>query len=1180
MCLTAHILDTPTPTPTPTPIPTQFTDYKECRTYLSTVDPIILSKPVKFPSDSFPYQITLPVVLVSFIHLSPDRFSDESTSFPTPKPTPLLVPSTTVASTTVNHRITATPQSKVIVLKRLSKHQNTILYNTSTQPLITKLIGINQMEFQKPILVAFLLSTLILTAFADCTCELEENNGNDSIVLKYELIALACILIAGGIGVSLPFAGNIFTALRPENDSFFLVKAFASGVILATGFIHILPDAFERFVAMVATILTLLIETSASAYQLRVQTEAATKLVGGEDEEKNAGNVDVHMHANNHGHVHGFMLPPINDSEVHRYRIVSQCHSHNDSHIFFPAQNYHSHTINPTAVKIKEFNPSAPRGVQKLPSRDREKDTREIGELLDGADEPRGRESGRKQEAIAEFNPSAPRGVQKLPSRDREKDTREIGELLDGADEPRGRESGRKQEAIAEFNPSAPRGVQKHPSRDREKDTREIGELLDGADEPRGRERAAGSRKQSPVPTRERERQEAVKIKEFNPSAPRGVQKLPLRDREKDTREIGELLDGADEPRGRESGRKQEAIAEFNPSAPRGVQKLPSRDREKDTREIGELLDGADEPRGRESGRKQEAIAEFNPSAPRGVQKLPSRDREKDTREIGELLDRADEPRGRERAAGSRKQSPVPTRERERQEAVKIKEFNPSAPRGVQKLPSRDREKDTREIGELLDGADEPRGRESGRKQEAIAEFNPSAPRGVQKLPSRDREKDTREIGELLDGADEPRGRERAAGSRKQSPVPMRERERQEAVKIKEFNPSAPRGVQKLPSRDREKDTREIGELLDGADEPRGRESGRKQEAIAEFNPSAPRGVQKLPSRDREKDTREIGELLDGADEPRGRERAAGSWKQSPVPKTADHADLRQQPQRRPAISRCQQMNFQCRFPVSISTVSSLRYSLKSYYLSPLSICHLKSRRRNQPRSRDLTASSDFVYFVFGFHTTDFDSITDFGGGFERHQFRYSSHGNPCYLQLKICTLSYVTLRFGFLLLWSYAFIFNFYLLLLCEIKPQYEKVARVFNGADAAHPGIMLLTRLDCANKAKVTNNYGRRVKFLDEKWCPKFLVIITQKNHHTKFFLPGSLLIMYNQGTTRPTQYLVLYDENGFSAAVLQELVHSLSYCKYQHSTTAMSVGVGIGNYCNFVRMVATIATKAQTP
>nr|KAJ0191754.1 hypothetical protein LSAT_V11C800449270 [Lactuca sativa] len=28
---------------------------------------------------------------------------------------------------------------------------------------------------------------------------------------------------------------------------------------------------------------------------------------------------------------------------------------------------------------------------------------------------------------------------------------------------------------------------------------------------------------------------------------------------------------------------------------------------------------------------------------------------------------------------------------------------------------------------------------------------------------------------------------------------------------------------------------------------------------------------------------------------------------------------------------------------------------------------------------------------------------------------------------------------------------------------------------------------------------------KFLDEKWNPKFLVIIAQKNHHTKFFQQG---------------------------------------------------------------------------
>ncbi|CAB4313624.1 unnamed protein product [Prunus armeniaca] len=102
---------------------------------------------------------------------------------------------------------------------------------------------------------------------------------------------------------------------------------------------------------------------------------------------------------------------------------------------------------------------------------------------------------------------------------------------------------------------------------------------------------------------------------------------------------------------------------------------------------------------------------------------------------------------------------------------------------------------------------------------------------------------------------------------------------------------------------------------------------------------------------------------------------------------------------------------------------------------------------------------------------------------------------------------------------------------------------------------------------------------KFLDESWNPKFVVIIAQKNHHTKFFQPPSPdnvppgTIIDNKvchprnndfylcaqagmiGTTRPTHYHVLLDEVGFSADDLQELVHSLSYV-YQRSTTAISV------------------------
>ncbi|PAN17712.1 hypothetical protein PAHAL_3G150900 [Panicum hallii] len=102
---------------------------------------------------------------------------------------------------------------------------------------------------------------------------------------------------------------------------------------------------------------------------------------------------------------------------------------------------------------------------------------------------------------------------------------------------------------------------------------------------------------------------------------------------------------------------------------------------------------------------------------------------------------------------------------------------------------------------------------------------------------------------------------------------------------------------------------------------------------------------------------------------------------------------------------------------------------------------------------------------------------------------------------------------------------------------------------------------------------------KFLDEKWSPKFTVIVAQKNHHTKFFQTGSPenvppgTVVDNKvchprnfdfymcahagmiGTTRPTHYHVLHDEIGFSADDMQEFVHSLSYV-YQRSTTAISV------------------------
>ncbi|PIA33485.1 hypothetical protein AQUCO_04100130v1 [Aquilegia coerulea] len=65
--------------------------------------------------------------------------------------------------------------------------------------------------------------------------------------------------------------------------------------------------------------------------------------------------------------------------------------------------------------------------------------------------------------------------------------------------------------------------------------------------------------------------------------------------------------------------------------------------------------------------------------------------------------------------------------------------------------------------------------------------------------------------------------------------------------------------------------------------------------------------------------------------------------------------------------------------------------------------------------------------------------------------------------------------------------------------KPQYEKVARLFNGPDAVHPGVVMMTRVDCAEKinTKLCDRYsvghypmllwGPPSKFSSGGWEPK---------------------------------------------------------------------------------------------
>ncbi|MCL7040276.1 hypothetical protein MKW94_030851 [Papaver nudicaule] len=98
---------------------------------------------------------------------------------------------------------------------------------------------------------------------------------NDSEAFALKMIAIAAILISGAAGIAIPLIGKERKVLRTDSNLFFAAKAFAAGVILATGFVHILPDAtaaltntclptvpwlkfpFAGFIAMLAALLTL-----------------------------------------------------------------------------------------------------------------------------------------------------------------------------------------------------------------------------------------------------------------------------------------------------------------------------------------------------------------------------------------------------------------------------------------------------------------------------------------------------------------------------------------------------------------------------------------------------------------------------------------------------------------------------------------------------------------------------------------------------------------------------------------------------------------------------------------------------------------------------------------------------------------------------------------------------------
>ncbi|XP_072985087.1 zinc transporter 4, chloroplastic-like [Typha latifolia] len=225
-----------------------------------------------------------------------------------------------------------------------------------------------------------LVSETVSASVATTSCGAAESDGcrNDAAALRLKIVAIAAILIAGVVGVAIPLVGKKRRFLRTDGGLFIFFKAFAAGVILATGFVHMLDDAeealtdpclpespwrrfpFSGFVAMLAALATLVVEflgtqfyerkhrdeaqdvmaaAAAASVAVSAGEEITVALLPPETEERNKAIHIIgmhahaaehsHLHSHHHGHGHGYAHVHGHDNEAQvsshvRHVVVSQ----------------------------------------------------------------------------------------------------------------------------------------------------------------------------------------------------------------------------------------------------------------------------------------------------------------------------------------------------------------------------------------------------------------------------------------------------------------------------------------------------------------------------------------------------------------------------------------------------------------------------------------------------------------------------------------------------------------------------------------------------------------------------------------------------------------------------------------------------------------------------------------
>ncbi|PNX75822.1 zinc transporter [Trifolium pratense] len=141
------------------------------------------------------------------------------------------------------------------------------------------------------------------------------------------------------IGVSLPLVSRSIPSLSPERDLFVIVKCFAAGIILGTGFMHVLPDSYDMLrsdcleekpwhefpfsglVAMFSAVITMMVDSLATSYYSGKSKSGVIIPHGGDQE---MGDVNVgHSHGGHH-HMHGeIKIEESAASQLLRYRVIA-----------------------------------------------------------------------------------------------------------------------------------------------------------------------------------------------------------------------------------------------------------------------------------------------------------------------------------------------------------------------------------------------------------------------------------------------------------------------------------------------------------------------------------------------------------------------------------------------------------------------------------------------------------------------------------------------------------------------------------------------------------------------------------------------------------------------------------------------------------------------------------------